>query len=112
MKIIGKTDTGYLVEASLAELVQVSGESWVNKAGFVQQTQSSSGYGRDAHIPLGTIIEVSPRFKRLEELEAARDRVLGSISSLRGLADLLDKAIPPGLAIPAKPKPEPKDDAL
>lgn len=111
MKVIGKTDTGYLVEANLAELVHLSGESWVQKAGFVKQQAARSGYGYDADIPIGTVIEVSPRFKRLEELEAARDRVLSSVSSLRGLADLLDKAIPPGLDIPAAPE-APKEDGL
>ena len=76
MKIVAKTATGYLVEASLFELVNVSGESWVAKAGFVKQQASRSSHGFDADIPIGTVIEVSPRFKRLEELEAARDRVL------------------------------------
>lgn len=105
MKVIAKTDGGYLVEATLGELVQVAGESYVNKADFT--TEVPSGYGKKWTIPIGSTVNVSERFQILDALEKSRDRVLGSAAALRGMAELIDKSIPEGLTLPPAPKEEP-----
>jgi len=107
MKVIAKTDAGYLVEATLGELAQVAGSPRIDKVDFVKETVASSGYGRDWTIPIGSTVNVSERFKTLQAMEESRDRVLGSAAALRGMAELIDKSIPEGLTLP----PAPKEDA-
>lgn len=107
MKVIAKTDTGYLVEARLDELVNVAGSDRLDKVDFVKERTGAGGYGRDWHIPIGSTVNVSERFKVLDAMEKGRDRVLGSAAALRGMAELVEKSIPEGLTLP----PAPKEDA-
>lgn len=107
MKVIAKTDAGYLVEATLGELVNVAGSERLDQVGFVKERTGSTGYGRDWHIPIGSTVNVSERFKVLDAMEKSRDRVLGSVAALRGMAELIEKSIPEGLTLP----PAPKEDA-
>ena len=107
MKVIAKTDAGYLVEATLGELVNVAGSERLDQVGFVKERAGSTGYGRDWHIPIGSTVNVSERFKVLDAMEKGRDRVLGSAAALRGMAELVEKSIPEGLTLP----PAPKEDA-
>lgn len=101
MKVIGKTEAGYLVEASLGELVNVAGESYLNMVEFTQE--SPDGYGRKWVIPIGSTVNVTERFRALDAMEKARDQVIGSAAALRGLAELLEKSIPEGLTVPPAP---------
>lgn len=98
MKVIAKTDGGYLVEAELGELVQVAGEAYLNKVDFTKEVPD--GYGRKWTIPIGSTVNVSKRFKVLEAMERARDQAVSSAAALRGLAELIEKSIPEGLTLP------------
>lgn len=104
MKVIAKTDAGYLVEATLGELVQVAGSDRVDKVDFVKETSGSNGYGRGWSIPIGSTVNVSERFRVLDAMEKSRERVLGSAAALRGMAELIEKSIPEGLTPPPAPK--------
>jgi len=102
MKVIAQTDGGYLVEATLGELVHVAGESYINKVDFTKEVPA--GYGKKWTIPIGSTVNVSERFKILQAMEESRDRVMGSAAALRGMAELIDKSIPEGLTLPPAPK--------
>lgn len=107
MKVIAKTGSGYLVEATMGELVNIAGSSSLAGHDFVKETTGSSGYGRDFQLPIGSTINVSERFKVLDAIEKARDRAVSSAAALKGLAELIEKSIPEGLTLP----PAPKEDA-
>lgn len=98
MKVIAKTESGYLVEATSAELANIAGEQHLSHTDFVKS--EPSGYGRSWKIPIGTTINVTERFQHLVKLETARDAVLSNASALKGFAAILEKAVPAALVIP------------
>ena len=102
MKIIGKTVTGYIVEATVNELLNAGGYS------------DSAFYGRepipgaDEHnrgFVIGADIKVTATFKYLDKLRANEDALVKAASMLSSLHDFV-KAGLPSTIIP----PEPSDE--
>lgn len=93
MKIIGKTDKGFIVEATEDELARCAGLRW-SGGSFDQACGIADGYGRDKKIRIGCVIDVTAAteyvYKIKEHEKACRD----SARILRTLADMVDGALP------------------
>lgn len=109
MKIVGRTDTGYLVEATEAELANIAGHAYPNQAPWAELTKST-GYGGAKPIPTGTKIEVTKRFQHLEVLQRREKEVRDAAATLRALADLMVTQMP-SVKFPPEPEPAPEPEA-
>jgi hypothetical protein len=104
MKIVGRTDAGYLVEATELELANVAGHAYAHQAPWAQKR--GSGYGHDAKpIPTGTVIEVTNRFQHLLAMETREADVREAAGTLRALATLAEKTLP-SVLFPPEPEAE------
>jgi len=100
MRIVAKTANGFLVEMDVTEIANVAGFRWEHSAPWWEKNSRLNG------PPIGGVIKVSEVFGRLEDLRKAEEKVVGSIAALRGLADLLERALPTSFVPPA-PEPAP-----
>lgn len=105
MKVIAKTNTGYLVEATADELAQAAGyrhfAAAVHRApGFIYNDYHVS------QIPIGTVVHVDKAQSYLEALHSQEKKCRDSAAFLRGMADMLDAALPTTII----PPPEPEDE--
>lgn len=76
MKIIGTTETGFLIEAGRDEVFNFIGFYW----------HGSSGAPK---VENGTIIKVHEMYEQLTELAKKREKLQEMASQLRNIADLL-----------------------
>lgn len=96
MKIIGKTDAGFLLEANSDEIA--------NLLGYYSDYQlpERGGYNREK-LQIGDQVNVAAMFKHLRELEHAGKEMTNLASKLRTAADLIDTLPAPLTAVKAEP---------
>jgi hypothetical protein len=92
MKILAKTDHGYLVEANFTELCNVAGKPY-DDAGTLGSV-STDRYYRHREFPIGTQFEVSPVYKHIENLRAKASEAQKSSRIIRALCDAIDNEVP------------------
>jgi len=80
MKIIGKTENGYIIEASKDDVA--------NLIGYY------SHYSKEVNISVGDEIQVSKMYQQLHDLERSQPEMRKVVSTLRGMADLLEPVCP------------------
>lgn len=101
MKIIGKTAKGYLVEADPTELALCAGYS-----SFYAASVRGSGFTRDHNgrelVALGAQIKVDATFRYLEKLRENEAKCKSSAAFLRGMADMIDAAMPTTIIPPGE----------
>lgn len=90
MKIIGKTNLGFIVEARDAEVLHLLGRDWHQ--------------GRDLRLDVGSEIQVAEMFDRLDALRRVEDKLKDASKTLHALGDLLDAQLP---SVVAAAQPEP-----
>ena len=90
MKVIAKTEGGFLVQATETELA--------NAAGF--HAYSAPWRGDRSELKLGTIIKVSDNYAYFESIREAGKTVNAKADQLRKLADLIDSGIPTIVVVP------------
>lgn len=94
MKVIGETEAGFILEASAAELVALSGG----------KVSPRDQYGNRMRV-IGKTFDVAPVWAHMNRLREAADNAKKGAGFIRGLADILDTSIPDWIADPA-PKEE------
>ena len=92
MKIIGKTESGYLVEASALELANSAGYAHPCEAPCFKRSDSYNSYV--GYFPIGAEFKPTLSFDYLRQLRQHEDKVKTSESILRALADMLHGALP------------------
>lgn len=99
MKIIGQTAGGYLVEVSADEIAKAAGYRSDYDADFV-----TAAGRRSIHDPIriGTKIDVRAAFDLHSRITHAEEQAKSSAGFLRGLADILENAMP-SVVIPPAP---------
>jgi hypothetical protein len=81
VKVIGKTESGFIIEASKEEIANLTG----------YHSSYSNGY----KSPLvGVEIQVSKMFRQLYDLEHNQPELQKVVNTLRGMADLLEPVCP------------------
>jgi hypothetical protein len=96
MKIIGRTETGYLAEMTEKDIGSILGETWLGSSdgkalllGLGLMRRGS--YGSDEMNLVGGTIPVSARFERAVDIERKSAECVKAADTLRALADLLEK---------------------
>lgn len=97
MKIIGKTDTGYIVYATGDELAQAAGYYSLYSA----RGKISGLDDRSITLPIGAEINVTKTHRYLEDLRNKDAEVSKSVTLLRALADMLHSALPTTIVPPS-----------
>lgn len=100
MKVIGKTASGYLVEATESELNRLAG------CRYGQNVPWAKAGSRPNGVPIGTEFDVSSRFDAMHNLTQAEGQVRQGAAALRALADLAEKSLPSAIVPPPAPAPE------
>lgn len=98
MKIIGKTRTGYLVEATEEELGHCAGWSYPTQHAGYQKGYSGNNYV--SGFPIGTVIEVTAAHTYLEMLHDAEKPVKAAAKFMRELAGMIEGCLPTTIVPP------------
>jgi hypothetical protein len=77
MKIIAKTDGGFILQATESEILNIAGFDWRGSQGAPT-------------LGIGVEINVSGMFSRIEKLNRAETELKQARQSLRSIADLLE----------------------
>ena len=99
MKVIAKTDSGYLVEATGEELARAAGYRWLNSDVPGAKIERGS-YSEKWVLPIDTKIDVSAAHDYLRNLRDSEDKCKSSAAFLRGMADMIDAALPTTIVPP------------
>jgi len=106
MKVVAKTDKGYLVQISYEELGVITGFGKYPAYGSDEKkAKFCKAVGiKDSHstIPTDTVIEVISGVDYIARIRNKATTVKKTANELRELADLLDKSIPDILIPPAE----------
>jgi spore maturation protein SpmA len=92
MKIIGKTENGYIVEATDDELAHAAGYH----AGYAApgwDANLGGRWGRGA-FPIGTKLKVTDAHRYMQELRNGEDKARDSAAQLKALATMISAALP------------------
>ncbi len=103
MKIIAKTDGGYLVETTEHELAQACGFRWDTDKDWRQHTASARN--RNEHnqpLAIGGEIQVIPANGYLQQLRDKEATVRVAGKTLRELSELMLGALPTAVIPPAE----------
>jgi hypothetical protein len=93
MKVIAHTHGGYIVEMSGTELANAAGHSYEYKTPWFHRS--------DRMAPIGGEFSVSPVFLFLDQLRNAEDQTRTCASTMRALAELLERTLPTAYLPPA-----------
>lgn len=93
MKVIGKTDNGYLVEATETELAIA--------AGFYSEYDAKWPFKERRNIPSGSIINVTAARDWHSRIQNDTHGARKCVDLLRGLAEMIDGALPDVVIAPA-----------
>lgn len=108
MKIIGKTEGGYIVEATSDELAKAAGYPDATKApGFVQGHR----YYGDGTFAIGTKFKVIETYKFLHDLRCNEQKVRDAAAQLKALAQMMTAALPTTVVPPEAVPDSPSQDA-
>lgn len=102
MRIIGSTENGYLVEANGEELACAAGFRWPHEVPGVKQRDGR--YHREWYFPIGFIINPTEATKYMQSLRENEAKCRSSAALLRGMADMIDAALPTTAIAPALEK--------
>lgn len=107
MKIIGKTETGYLLDATEYEVARIagaysmSGSEWAR----VVKIESIVHDSRTNEPRVGAVIPVNEWWDRLMDVKLRETELAALSDKLRGLADLIGAAWPAvTMSLPGAPK--------
>lgn len=103
MKVIARTGSGYLVETTADELAQAAGY----RAAFYADGRLP-GFNLDHYqlLPIGTVVLPAKAQAYLEALRNQEKKCKDSAAFLRGMADMLDAAMPTTIVPPDEPEPK------
>lgn len=96
MKIIGKTETGYLCDVPEHDLQSLVGVSWgwgndgialLKELGIPMDVQ----YGQESPRLMGATIPITNRFRRVVEIESRHKDLVKTAGTFRQIADLIDQ---------------------
>lgn len=103
MKIIGKTEKTFLVEATHEELLRTAGchdmEEFVKQNGAKYVDQKSS-YKWDWTFKIGATLDVVSTYNWVQKLRAQEKQILASADILGNLAEMLRQGIPSAIVPP------------
>lgn len=101
MKVIGTTDSGYIVTATLQELALCGGYS--SPIGMTAIKRDYSGY---LTLPVGTCIDPITATAHLEKLRNHSRILLKAAVTTRALATLMEEKLPDIVVPPDAPEPD------
>lgn len=103
MKIIGRTEKNFLVEATHEELLRVSGcddmEQFVKQNGGEYVDQKAS-YKWDWKFIIGATFDVVSTYKWVQKLRVQEKQILASADILGNLSEMLRQGIPSAIIPP------------
>lgn len=102
MKVIARTANGYLVEATADELANAAGYN--SAYGAPGAIRRDGQYSYEYAFPIGTEIKPAATHVYLQKLREHEEKCKSSAAFLRGMADMLDAAMPTTIV-----PPEPED---
>lgn len=91
MKIIARTASGFLLEATAEEIARVAGVSYGHE---LKELRTDT---------IGATIHVGPRWSRMDGIEASSEKLFSIARTLRAIAELLDQQAP-GITAAVKSK--------
>lgn len=94
MKVIGKSEAGYLLAATEAELNRLAGCPYGHNTPWGKANPQGRG------VPMGTEFAITERFDRIAAIEAAEAKVREGAAALRALAGLAEKTLPTAVSLP------------
>lgn len=100
MKIIGKTQAGFLVDMTIHEIVRVAGYRYAFEDGW----KKLPGVDRDGNPSIGSEIAITAISDFHARITADQQKARDAASTLRALAGLLDGAMP-DVVLPPIPTP-------
>jgi hypothetical protein len=101
MQIIGNTDKGYLISATEDELAIATGHTNTYSEGW-RKLKRAIPVSDAARLPIGTVLNVQGVFRYNASIAAHADKARECSSTLRALADLIDRTTPDAV-IPPEP---------
>lgn len=78
MKIIGKTERGFILEAEANEVANLLGFYWVSEHGM-------------APLAIGSQIDTTRMYTMAREMSAVRGSLKDAVKTLRAAADIVDR---------------------
>lgn len=94
MKILGQTETGYLVDINEDEIAKVSGFGSTYGDDWKKHLKSINAIDHHGRLRVGAIFPVADYWRRLEAIRSNSADLAKMGKTLRGLADLVDGAWP------------------
>jgi hypothetical protein len=94
MKIIGKSDGGFILDATETEIAQIMGFSCNYESGYHNAVKAMSSPSRDDRLFIGAVIPVSGWWKRVESIRQHNRDLQKTADTMRGLADLIADSWP------------------
>jgi hypothetical protein len=104
MKVVGRTDEGYLVQISESEIGICLGLGpYPNYGDTTLAWQRATGLAENQYIKTGTVIDVRAAHAYLETLRDNQTKARGCADVLRQLADMITSGLPKVVIPPAEP---------
>jgi hypothetical protein len=103
MKIIGKTDKGFILEAHEDEIAKLIGYHYESS----MPARKNQSYGSHDKLKIGDEINVAKMFQHLAAIESAGKDVAAVVAKLRTAADLLETLPDPVTEVKVQPDPLP-----
>jgi hypothetical protein len=102
MKIIGKTEDGYLVETTEREMAIACGFDWESEKGWIEHTKDAreSGYNGSGKIKIGSTVEIRAGHDYLNSLRTKETTVRTAAKILRELAEMMEAGVPSAIVPP------------
>lgn len=99
MKVIGKTDRGYLVEATTEELTVCAGyRKAEDLPGWSYNSSRENSW--QGKLPIGTTIDVTAAHTYLQKLREAESPVKAAAKFMRELAGMVEGCLPTTIVLP------------
>ncbi len=107
MRVIGRTDRGYILEAEESEVARLAGAYSMGWSDWKEAVaRDNIALNREGHPMIGAVIPVAEWWDRIQGI-ASREKDLAALSDkMRGLADLIGGAWPAiTMPLPTEKKP-------
>lgn len=103
MKIIGKTENGYLVETTENEIAQAFGFDWSSDRDFIEATRRARSNNAGNSLMIGAEIQIGEAHRYLAQLRDKELAVRTAGKTLRELSELMLAGVPTAVAPPKQP---------
>lgn len=101
MKIVAKTEKGYLVETDEREIAMALGYGWESDGGFIEATKvARENNSHNPKLKIGGEIQIRPVHQYLTQLQDKELSIKSAARTLRELSELMLAGIPTAVVPP------------